>query len=98
MWSWQRAHPMVSPSQAWEVVATRSAAYSTRYSSSMVPPSWVFIWLRLNPDAMRDASVASGNRSPASCSTVKRSKGMFSLNAPITQSRHAHMCRPPSME
>ena len=89
---------MVSPSHAWEVVATRSAAYSTRYSSSIVPPSWVFMWLRLKPDAMRVESFASGRRSPASCSTVNRSKGMLSLNAPITQSRHAHMCRPPSME
>ncbi len=91
MWSWQRAQPMVSPSHAWEVVATRSAAYSTRYSSSMVPPSWVFMWLRLNPDAIRAESVASGSRSPASCSTVNWSKGMFALNASITQSRQAHM-------
>ena len=31
--------------------------------------------------------VASGSRSPASCSTVKSSYGLFSLKARITQSR-----------
>ena len=35
-----------------EVVWTRSATYSTRYSSSMMPPSEVTLWLRLNPLAI----------------------------------------------
>ena len=39
LWSWQRAQPRVRPSQTVEVVSTRSATYSTAYSSGMMPPS-----------------------------------------------------------
>ena len=34
LWSWQRAHPMVSPRKTMDVVSTRSTPFSTRYSSS----------------------------------------------------------------
>ena len=33
----------------------------------------------------------SGNKSPAICSVTKRSNGMLSLNARMTQSRQTHM-------
>ena len=39
LWSWQRAHPTVSPSQTVAVVSARSATYSTRNSSWTMPPS-----------------------------------------------------------
>ena len=57
----------------------------------MMPPSALPRWLRLKPVAIRWSSVALGSRSPASCSTVNWSNGMFVLKASITQSRHRHI-------
>ena len=39
---------------------------------------------RLYPEATHCCNVASGNRSPASCSIVNSSNGLFSLNALMT--------------
>jgi hypothetical protein len=75
---------------------TRSITAAIRNSSSSVPPSRFVIVFRWNPVATRCASVALGSRSPASCSTVKRSKGRSSLKALITQSRYRHISRSPS--
>ena len=51
------------------------------------------MWLRLKPDAIFWSWVALGSRSPAICSMVNSSYGMFWLKALITQSRHGHMSR-----
>ena len=76
-----------------DVASTRSTTYSTWYSSGIAPPSKLIMWLRLKPEAIFCSLVASGSRSPASCSIVNSSNGMFRLNAAITQSRHGHMSR-----
>ena len=91
MWSWQRAHPTVSPSHTVPVVATRSTTVSTKYSSSDEPPSDVMRALRLKPLAIFCSNVAFGSMSPASCSTVNRSKDRFRLKALMTQSRQGHI-------
>ncbi len=87
LWSWQTAQPAVNPSHTWPSVSVRSRAYRTMYSSSMIPPSLVVMLHRLNPVAMSWSRVGFGSRSPASCSTVNRSNGMFWLKALMTQSR-----------
>ena len=74
-----------------------STAYSSRYSASIAPPSSLVTCARLKPLAIFWSTVASGIRSPASCSTMKRSYGLLSRNALITQSRHSHIWRPASM-
>ena len=80
-----------------ETVSTRSTTYSVWYSAAMAPPSWLIMWLRLKPVAIFCSRVGSGSRSPAICSIVNSSKGLFSLNDRITQSRQCHMSRRPSM-
>jgi hypothetical protein len=42
---------------------------------------------RLNAEPTRVSVFASGRRSPAICSRVKRSKGLLSLKLLMTQSR-----------
>ena len=78
---------MVLPSQTVPVVSTRSRIAATRYSSGSVPPSVLIMVLRWNPVAIFCSGVASGSRSPATCSMVNRSKGRSELMALITQSR-----------
>ena len=97
LWSWHRAHPTVSPSQTVDVVSTRSTTYSTAYSASMIPPSPLPRWLRLKPVATIWSNRASGSMSPATCSTVNSSKGLFAAKASITQSRQRHMSRAASV-
>ena len=87
MWLWQAAQPAVRPSHTVAVVSTRSLAYITATSSGMLPPSLVVMLQRWKPVAICCSSVRLGNKSPASCSVVKRSKGRFLLKASITQSR-----------
>jgi len=55
------------------------------------------MWFRLNPDAIFCSIVAFGSKSPASCSVVNASKGLFVLYALITYSRHFVMSRAVSM-
>nr|CAA9289388.1 hypothetical protein AVDCRST_MAG63-4222 [uncultured Armatimonadetes bacterium] len=73
LWSWHRAQATVCPMKTVLVVSTRSMTYSAAYSSGIAPPSKLMGWLRLKPLAIFWSSVASGSRSPASCSTVNRS-------------------------
>ena len=48
-----------SPSHAIPSVRTRSVTYSTRYSSSMIPPSELITWLRPKPggDALIESRI-----------------------------------------
>ncbi len=57
----------------------------------MRPPSPLIIWLRQNPVASFCSRLASGNISPAICSTVNLSKGMLAFRDRTTQSRQGHM-------
>ena len=75
------------------MVSTRSNTFSVRVSSAIRPPSPLYMWLRLNAEASTCSGVASGSRSPASSSTVSRSKGTFRFSAPTSQSRQGHMER-----
>ena len=79
LWSWHSAHPKVIPNHVVAVVRTRSLAYFARYSLSWMPNSVLFMLSRLNPAATFCDNVASDSKSPASCSLVKRSKGMFCI-------------------
>src|SRR6185503_13560816 len=83
----------VSPRTAVPKVLTRSAAYSTRNSSSTLPPSFVWRWRRLKAVARTMSRVGEGSRSPANCQRRNRSIGRFPLKARITQSRQADMSR-----
>ena len=60
MWSWQRAHSTLRPRKARPSVLTRSTTYSVRYSSATMPPSWLCMWLRLKPVAIRCSCVGVG--------------------------------------
>ncbi len=84
------------PSQTAPSVSTRSITASTRFSSSLAPPSWLTWVLRWKPVATRWLTLASGSRSPASCSTLNWSKGMSALSACTTQSRQGQIERLPS--
>ena len=90
---WQRAQASVVPSHTVAVVSTRSITAAMRNSSSSTPPSSLICEFRWKPVATSSLRVGSGKRSPASCSTVKRSKGTSASIAPTTQSRHGHIER-----
>ena len=75
---------MVVPIQTVIVVLTRSMMAALRNSSGLVPPSVLVIVLRWNAVAMSCSSVGWGSRSPAICSMVNWSNGLFSLNERIT--------------
>ena len=91
LWSWQRAHSNVSPIQARPTVRTRSATYSTRYSSSMIPPSELITWLRPKPVAMRWSSVGGRQqiaRQLLGQEAVVGHVGVEALNHPIAPAPH----------
>jgi len=69
------------------VVSVRSKVASTRNCSLSTPPSVFVSVCRWKAVARCAIAPASGRRSPASCSTVKRSNGRSSFTASITQSR-----------
>ena len=71
---------MVVPIQTAIVVLTRSTTATLRNSSSLVPA--LVVGHRVAMEGGRDELLArsgSGSRSPAICSIVNRSKGMFAL-------------------
>ena len=84
LWVWHWAHAIDVPIHTMNVVFTRSTTATLRNSSSFVPPSLFVIVFRWNAVAVNCSSVGFGRRSPASCSTVNRSNGMFWLNAWMT--------------
>ena len=84
LWSWHSAQPIVEPSHVVATVRTRSAAYLARYSFGCAPPSRVIMFSRLKPVATSCSVVGFGSRSPASCSIVNWSNGLFALNASMT--------------
>src|SRR5205807_1502320 len=71
-------------SQVMPTVRTRSAAYFARYSFGCAPPSRVTMFRRLKQVAARCSTVGLGSRSPASCSMVNWSNGLFRLKESIT--------------
>src|SRR5439155_17519195 len=82
--SWHSQQAIVEPSHAVDTVRTRSAAYLARYSLGCAPPSRVIILRRLKPVATSCSFVAPGSKSPAICSMVNWSNGLFPLNESIT--------------
>ena len=63
----------------------------------MIPPSSDVITFRMNPLASLFSTVAFGSKSPAICSTVNLSNGLFWLNDFTTQSRQSHVVRSESL-
>ena len=82
LWHWQQAIDV--PIQVVMVVFTRSTTATLRNSSSFVPPSLLVIVFRWNAVAMSCSSVGFGSRSPASCSIVNWSNGLFALKLLMT--------------
>ena len=82
LWSWHWAQAMVVPIQTAMVVLTRSTTATLRNSSSLVPPSLLVSVLRWKAVATSCSSVGSGSRSPAICSIVNWSNGLFGVERP----------------
>src|SRR5262245_1170165 len=84
LWVWHGAQPMEGAIQTAMVVVTRSTTAALRNSSSLVPPSLLVMVFRWKAVAVSVSSSASGRRSPAICSMVNLSKGLFELNERMT--------------
>ncbi len=91
LWLWQRAQPSVRPSQTVAVVSTRSATYSTAYSSGMMPPSALPRWLRLKPVAIFWSSVGFGQQVAGELldrEPVERQVAVVRVDHPVAPALH----------
>src|SRR6185437_10617397 len=90
LWSWHWAHSTDRPIMPVPKVFTLSMLYVTLYSSGIIPPSSVYLWLRKKAVASISSLLALGNKSPAICQVRNLLYGIFSLKECMTQSRQGH--------